>query len=292
MVEQPASSGLRLVIFNNLPPAYRIVASWAAEAGHTVALVVTSPGPSARRSTGYQTIAAQAPPEHDVLVTTRLRRVALPLIAALAPDLIISMTFPHRLPPEILRIPRLGAINLHPTALPAYRGPNPMRVFYDGATIGATLHWMDAEFDTGPILCQQTAPFPEDATTEALLGTWGPLMSATLAEGATRAIAGEPGQQQDNRGASYSPEFTEEEHWLDWDLPQRIVQRRHSGLSIFGPQAKALIEGQPWRIMRLIPLGEGTATAQAGTIIEQTPESLVIAVADGTVRVVVALLEG
>jgi len=291
MTARPGASGLRLVIFNNLPPAYERVAKWAAEARHEVALVVTSPGPSTRRSTGYRAIAAQAPPGHDVLVTTRLRRVALPLIAALSPDLIVSMTFPHRLPPEILRIPRLGTINLHPTALPAYRGPNPMRVFYDGAPIGATLHWMDAEFDTGPILCQQTAPFPEEATPAALLGIWGPLMSATLAEGAARAIAGETGQPQDERDASYSPEFTEEEHWLDWDLPLRVVQRRHAALSIFGPQAKALVDGVPQRIMRLDALVGGTATARAGTIIERTPEGLVVAVADGAVQTVVAPLE-
>ncbi len=290
MTDRPAASGLRLVIFNNLPPAYERVAAWASEAGHEVILVVTSPGPTTRRSTGYRAIAAQAPPKHDVLVTTRLRRVALPLIAALAPDLIVSMTFPHRLPPELLRIPRLGAINLHPTALPAYRGPNPMRAFYDGATIGATLHRMDAEFDTGPILAQRTAPFPEEATPEALLRLWTPLMSAALAEGAARAIAGEPGRSQDEYGTSYSPEFTEAEHWLAWDLPLRVVQRRHAALSIFGPQAKALVDGVPQRIVRLDALAGGAAPAPAGTIIERTPEGVVVAVADGAVQIIVAPL--
>ncbi len=49
-------------------------------------------------------------------------RVALPLIRELRPDLIVSFTFPYRVPPEITAIPRYGAVNLHPTVLPAIAG--------------------------------------------------------------------------------------------------------------------------------------------------------------------------
>jgi methionyl-tRNA formyltransferase len=287
-----AGKGLRIVAFHNLPPIYQMVARWAEGAGHTIALVVTTPGPSTRRTTGYKEIAASAPPKHDVLVTTRLRKVALPLIAALEPDLILSATFPYRLPPELLRIPRLGAINVHPTPLPAYRGPNPLRVFYDGATIGVTAHRMDDEFDTGPILSQHTAPFPEDATQEQLRNIWVPLIMATLAEGVARMIAGDPGRPQDHTLSSYAPEFTEEDYWLDWDLPMRVVQRRASALSFFGPRVKAVIAGQPYRVLRVDPLVGSTPTAAPGTVLDRADGGMTIAVADGAVRVVSEPLEG
>ena len=152
---------LRIVTFNVLPFAFDIVTRWAAQAGHRLVLTVTTPGPTSRRGKSYQQIVTNAPPELDVLVTTRLRKVALPLIRALEPDLIVSFTFPYRIPPEIRAIPRLGAVNLHPTPLPAYRGPNPMRLFYEGwPTMGATLQGMDDDFDTGLMLSQQTAPLP------------------------------------------------------------------------------------------------------------------------------------
>jgi methionyl-tRNA formyltransferase len=268
-----------------------MVARWAEGAGHTIALVVTTPGPSTRRSGGYKEIAANGPPKHDVLVTTRLRRVALPLIAALESDLILSATFPYRLPPELLRIPRLGAINLHPTPLPAYRGPNPARVFYDGATIGATAHRMDEDFDTGPILSQHTAPFPEDATPELLRNTWIPMIRATLAEGVARMVAGDPGRPQDHTLASYAAEFTEEEYWLDWDLPMRVLQRRASALSFFGPRVKAVIAGEPRRILRLDPLPGSAPTAAPGTVLDRADAGMTVAVADGAVRVVSEPLE-
>ena len=48
------SSPLRIVSFNNLPPAFHLVQQWAAQAGHTVELTVTTPGPRGRRSEGYK----------------------------------------------------------------------------------------------------------------------------------------------------------------------------------------------------------------------------------------------
>ncbi len=127
--DQP--TGLRVVTFNVLPVAYELVAKWAARHGHRIVLIVTTPGPPARRSTSYRGVVAQAPPETDILITTRPRRVALPLIRALEPDLIISGSFPYRIPQEIVATARYGAMNTHPAPLPAYRGPNPTRLVYE-----------------------------------------------------------------------------------------------------------------------------------------------------------------
>ena len=87
-VTEPA--GLRVVAFSTLPVGYRQITDWAAAGGHTLVLVVTTPGPSTRRNTTYRDVIASSPPGVDVLVTTRLRRVATPLIRELQPDLVIS----------------------------------------------------------------------------------------------------------------------------------------------------------------------------------------------------------
>lgn len=278
-------TGLRIVAFHNLPAAYRGVAAWAERAGHTLALVVTTPGPPARRTTGYREIVATAPPGQDVLVTTRLRRVALPLIRALEPDLILSFTFPYLIPPEIIAIPRIAAVNLHPTPLPQYRGPNPLRMIYDGApTLGATMHYMENAFDTGAILSQHSAPMPTAIAPESIFATWIPLMMGALAEGVERARAGDPGMPQDNALASHSPEFTDEERWLDWQLPKATLQRRATALNIFGPSAKAMIDGQAYLIARLEPVAD-EVSEKPGTITNRSDETLTISVADGAVRV-------
>lgn len=284
------ASKLRIVAFNVLPQAYQLVARWAQMQGHTLALVVTTPGPPTYRTPSYREILAQAPPEQEVLVTTRPRRVAAPLVAALRPDLVISFSFPYRLPPEILEVPRLGAVNLHPAALPAYRGPHPERAIYDGAPIiGVTLHRTLADFDTGPILSQQTAPMPTEASPENVIAVWGPLMMRTLAEGLARAIAGAPGEPQDEAGASYAAPFTEEERRLTWDTPKGVLQRRATALAIRGSLAQAEIDGQTRSIRRIDPLPDG-GDAAPGTILGRDGDSVTVGVADGSVRATLAPL--
>ena len=286
--ESPAK--LRIVTFNVLPQAYQLVSRWAQQGGHTIALVVTTPGPPTYRTPTYLEILALAPPEQEVLVTTRPRRVVAPLVAALQPDLIISFSFPYRLPDEILAVPRLGAVNLHPAALPAYRGPHPERAIYDGAPLlGATLHRTAAEFDTGAILSRRTAPLPADASPENIVATWGPLMMGALMEGLARAVAGDPGEPQDEAGASYAGAFTEAERLLSWELPMAVLQRRATALAIRGNFAQGEIDGQRRTVLRVDPL-PAAATAAPGTVLDRTATGATVAVADGVVRATLAPL--
>src|SRR6266542_1748044 len=97
--------GLRVVAYCVLPPAYGLVREWAERHGHRLLLLVTTPGPPARRSSTYRDIVGMAPPEQDVLITTRPKRTSA-LVAALRPDIVLSFTFPYRLPPEVLELPR------------------------------------------------------------------------------------------------------------------------------------------------------------------------------------------
>lgn len=286
MSDTESTTGLRIVTFNVLPLAYGLVSRWAEENGHTLALVVTTPGPSTRRTPSYRGVVTMAPPGVDALVTTRLRRVALPLIRELRPDLIVSFTFPYRIPPEITAIPRYGAVNLHPTVLPAYRGPNVARPIYEGFAIGATLHWTEAEYDTGRILSQHAAPLPEAVTAEAISALWGPLMMRAFSEGVARAIAGDPGTPQDHARSTYAAPFTDAEHWLDWTDTTHTLMRKAAALNLFGsPAAKAWIAGEPYRVERVEPRDDARATAP-GDVRDRTADGFIVGTGDGVVAVV------
>jgi methionyl-tRNA formyltransferase len=286
MSTEIANPPLRIVTFNVLPIAYSLISRWAAQAGHQIVLVVTTPGPSTRRTPSYRSIVTSAPPEVDILVTTRLRTRALPLIQALKPDLLVSFSFPYRIPPEICAVPRYGAVNLHPAALPAYRGPNVMRVIYEQyPLLGATLHWIAEDFDTGNILAQQTAPLPENVTSESVIASWGPLMAGALAEGVTRAVAGDPGQPQAHSQASYAAAFSEAEHWLDPQDTKRGMQCKTTALNMMGsPAAKIRLGEQAYLVATADPLPDVTTNAP-GTVSQQTPDGFTLAVADGMVRI-------
>ena len=82
------------------------------------------------------------------------------------------------MPPEVVTIPKYGAVNLYSAPLPLYRGPNPLRGVYDGhPLLGATLHWIAPEYDTGNILAQATCPLPDDRSVESVFGAWSSTMS-------------------------------------------------------------------------------------------------------------------
>lgn len=284
---------LRIVTFNFLPIGYQLLTKWIHEAGHRHILAVTTPGPKSRPTPSYIDVVGAAPRDVDLLVTTRLRSVATPLIRALKPDLITCLSFPYRITPELCAIPTHGAVNVHPAVLPAYRGPNVMRQFYEGAPVfGATAHWIAEEYDTGRILSQHSAPMPEVVTVRTVLPPWGALMTAAIAEGMERAIAGDSGVEQDDAQATYAAPFTEEEKWLDWTESQRVLQRRVTALNMVGSgNAKATVDGESCQVLGLDILNKPNGGGIPGTCLERNEENAVVQVADGAVRIQLQPLE-
>ena len=79
------------------------------------------------------------------------------------PALLLSSCYPHRLPDALLQLPEHGCFNLHPSALPQYRGPSP--IFWqlrDGLRDGAvSVHRMTAQLDSGGLLLQLRQPIAD-----------------------------------------------------------------------------------------------------------------------------------
>lgn len=274
---------LRIVTFNILPFAYQLLTGWIHENGHKHVLAVTTPGPRTRPTPIYKGIIETAPRNVDILVTTRLRNVATPLIRALEPDLIMCFSFPYKLTPELISIPKIGTVNLHPAILPAYRGPNVFRMFYDDwHEYGITIHWMDAEFDTGNILSQRRTPIPEEIAPDAIMENWRKIAYQALSEGMAKAIAGEPGTAQDDSQASYAAPYTEEEKWLDFTETRRTLQLKHMGLT---GEAKARIDGEAYSVKSIQTIPEQNTSGEPGQILERNGDSLTIQAGDEAVLV-------
>lgn len=274
---------LRIVTFNILPLAYQLLTRWIHENGHKHVLAVTTPGPTTRPTPVYKGIVESAPRNVDILVTTRLRNVATPLIRTLEPDLILCFSFPYKLTPELISIPKIGAVNLHPAVLPAYRGPNVFRMFYDDwHEYGITIHWMVAEFDTGNILSQGRAAMPEEIDADAIMENWVKIGDKALSEGMAKAIAGDPGTAQDNSQATYAAPYEEEEKWLDFTETRRTLQLKHMGLT---GEAKARIDGEVYVIKSLQPVPERDSSGEPGQILDRNDDSLIIQAGDGALLV-------
>ncbi|MCH7418392.1 methionyl-tRNA formyltransferase [Pseudomonas mosselii] len=94
-------------------------------------------------------------------------------VADLSPDVIVVFSMSQLLKESLLSLPRLGVINMHPSYLPAYRGPNPaFWQYYDmELNPGVTVHYLDAGEDTGDIVAQRRVPIALGEKSPAVLDT-------------------------------------------------------------------------------------------------------------------------
>ncbi|MFE6946514.1 methionyl-tRNA formyltransferase [Streptomyces chartreusis] len=260
-----SAGNARVVILTSFLPNYRLLADWAERHDHKIVLVVTPPAGSGRYGGGE--LASGLGKGVSFLVTSKLRTVAAPLIAALTPDLVISAAFARLIPQEILDIPTYGALNLHPSVLPVGRGPNPMRLVYEGAkTIGATLHRTEAAFDTGAILSQRERPLPKDLSGPALLAGWLDMFTDVIDEGTEKALRGEPGVPQESRDASYAPAFSAAEQVIDFTEPAAVICRKVAALNVLAIRATIRLPNMEGFIRHAEPImagGEAPATVLA-----------------------------
>lgn len=102
-------------------------------------------------------------------------------------DLIITCCFSKKIPPSIFTLPPLGAINIHPSLLPKFRGPDPIFWQYKLAckTWGMTIHKISSQFDAGAILIQQGFDMPEGINASQSLH----LLAQTIPKLLTRGLA-------------------------------------------------------------------------------------------------------
>lgn len=87
----------------------------------------------------------------------------LDMVAALQPDVAVVACFPRLFPAALRELPRYGCLNLHPSLLPAYRGPAPLfwQARQGELRTGVSLHLLDEGVDTGDIVAQAALDWPE-----------------------------------------------------------------------------------------------------------------------------------
>lgn len=105
-------------------------------------------------------------------------------IAGLQPDLFCIASFPHLIRPDLLAVPRLGTLNVHPSLLPRHRGPDPLfwAYFDDDRETGATIHWVDDRVDAGDVAARVRIPIERGRPVTELYAELAPLAARALAQ--------------------------------------------------------------------------------------------------------------
>jgi methionyl-tRNA formyltransferase len=147
-------SGPTIVFAGDRQVAVDVLGFLRAEGVEPAALLVTEPGLASHASALRELCPHLS--DQRVLEGGAFREPAgVELLASLGLDYVVGVHLPYLVPPEVLAVPRVGVLNLHPAYLPYNRGwHTPTWAILEGTPYGATLHFMDEDVDTGDIVHQ------------------------------------------------------------------------------------------------------------------------------------------
>jgi len=278
---------MRLVFAGTPAFAQRALAALA-EAAHQIALVVTQPDrPAGRGMQATQSAVkreAQARAIEVFQPATLRDGASLERLRAARPQLLVVAAYGLILPQAVLDLAPHGALNIHASVLPRWRGAAPIQraLLAGDAETGVTIMRMDAGLDTGPILAQQRIAIGADddcgTLHDALAALGVRLIVDTLAEvAAGRAVV----RPQPAEGVSYARKIDKRETLIDWAQPGAAIER---ALRAFrpAPGARSTLRGRAVKLWRARDVAGGGAP---GEVLAAGAEGIVVACGAGALAI-------
>ena len=239
-------------------------------------LLTPPPVKTAALDLGYNVL--QPPDVRDMELIDTLKSIA--------PDFLVVVAFGQILPAAVLRIPRNGAINVHGSLLPKYRGPAPIQwaIMRGETQTGVTTILMDTGVDTGDIFLATKTPIHSDDTSASLHDRLA-LMGADLL---VETIAGiQHGtvfpRAQNQSEATYAPLLRKENGRIDWLQSAQSIDAQVRAMTPW-PGAYCQFEGMRVKIHKAVPIS-GLPISPPGIVMPGYPDELRIATGDGVLSV-------
>ncbi len=181
---------------------------------------------------------------------------AVAQIAACGADVLAVVAFGAILRPPLLACGTKAALNVHPSLLPALRGPAPaQRAVFEGLSwTGITVQYMSEELDAGDILLQRAEPVLPEETAGELLARLASPAGGLLVDSLRLLDAGQaPRIPQAGTAATFAPILTREDGVIDWTLDAFTVAARVRGVT---PDvgARTCVAGKDVLVHRVRPL--------------------------------------
>jgi len=273
------------MVFMGTPQTAAIVLRRSIDDGHEVVAVYTQPDRPSGRGNKLKfsavkelAIAKSIPILQPVKIKTQ---EALDEFRALDADVAVVVAYGRILPEGFLKAFRYGALNVHFSLLPKYRGAAPVNwaIVNGEQETGVTIIQMDAGLDTGDVLSQRSTPIGDDENAIELmdrLAVMGAeLISETLANvDKVRAIP------QKDADASFAPLMKKEDGMIDWNLSATEIERRVRGFQPF-PTSYSFLDDARLTIWAAVaqPLASSSC---AGQVIVAKGDELLIACGDNS----------
>ncbi len=220
------------------------------------------------------------------------------LMASYAPDFLFSFYYRFMIPPAVLELAPRGALNLHGSLLPRYRGRAPVNwVLVEGETeTGVSLHYMVAKPDAGDLVDQERVTIDPADTAFTLYGKLE-AAAAVLLDRALPALAADTAHPVplDLAKGSYRGGRKPADGLIDWQWPARRIYDLVRGVTHPYPGAFTTLAGRRLLVWWALPV-ETIQTAAPGTvpgtILSVDREGITVAAGDGAVRLITLQLAG
>jgi len=208
-------------------------------------------------------------------------------IAGLKPDIFIVVAYGHILPKNILAIPETGAINLHASLLPKYRGPAPIQwaIINGEKETGVTTMLMDEGLDTGDILLSSKEQIASNDTSATLHDRLA-VLGAELLIKTLKAFESNDVNPivQDHAHATYAPLLKKADGRIVWEKTAEYIASFIRGVTPW-PGAFTFHNNKRLKIYSALPLLIDVSEAP-GTVIKGFPDELRIATGKGALSVI------
>ena len=207
----------------------------------------------------------------------------LAAVADLRPDVACVVCFPQRIPAALLGLPPLGFLNLHPSLLPAYRGPAPLFwAFRNGErATGVTVHFMDEGLDSGGIVAQAPVELPDGVSGAQADRMCSALGARLLVETVQSLQRGTLSRCRQPTGGAYYPWPAADDFTISTTWPARRVFNFMRGTAEWGQPYVVEAGGEP--IVLRSALGYA-ADEILGTPYVRSPREISIQCTPGVVR--------
>jgi methionyl-tRNA formyltransferase len=220
------------IVFAGTPAFAAAVLARLLDVQHQVALVVTRPDRPAGRGLRPAAGAVKRLAEArglEVFQPGSLKEAhAAARLAAARPEAIVTAAYGLILPAQLLELAPHGALNVHASLLPRWRGAAPIQraLLAGDRETGITIIRMDAGLDTGPILAQRAIPISDEDDSQSLHDQLAPLggelMAAVLEATGRGRVQATP---QPEEGVTYAAKIGDGEALIDWSQPAVQIER-------------------------------------------------------------------
>ena len=209
-------------------------------------------------------------------------------------DVALVMAYGRILPGDVLAAPRRGAMNLHASLLPKYRGAAPINwaIVHGETETGISLMQMDEGLDTGPVYSRHAIALGDTETGGSLAERMAALAADVVLSDLARAVDGQlTAVPQDESLASHAPLIERDHLRIDWGRSANGIARLVRGMAP-RPGAFTLLQGKTLRVLDAHPqAGPMPPGSPPGTVSILGKRALV-ATGAGTLELMVAQVEG